>query len=51
MQEDSGGRLMDRKKEKKVKAKVLRVRKKLTVRWKLTEEDREFLRSCNIDPS
>jgi len=41
---------MDQKKEQKVKAKVLRVTKKLSVRWKLTEEDKEFLRSCNIDP-
>ncbi len=41
----------DRKNEKKVKAKVLRVKRKTPVRWELTEEDKEFLISCNIDPS
>jgi hypothetical protein len=42
---------MDREKEKKVKARVLRVKGNAFMRWKLTKEDKEFLRSCNIDPT
>jgi len=42
---------MDREKEKKVKVRMLRVKGKASVRWKLTEEDKEFLRTCNIDPA
>lgn len=42
---------MDRKKEKKVKTKVLRIRQKGSIRWELTEQDVVFLRSCNIDPA
>lgn len=42
---------MDGKKEKKVKTKVLRVRKEVSIRWELTEQDEVFLRSCNIDPA
>jgi len=42
---------MDPKKEKKVRTKVLRAKKKASIRWELTEQDEVFLRSCNIDPS
>lgn len=42
---------MDRKNEKKVKTKVLRVKREAPVRWELTQEDEDFLLSCNIDPT
>ncbi len=44
---------MDGKDKDKARAQTKAVEKRPlpTIEWKLTEEDKDFLRSCNIRPS
>ena len=42
--------MMERKDEQKKSTTVATEETDSGVRWELTREDREFLRSCNISP-
>lgn len=41
---------MERKEKQVQPPRILDERARSAVRWELTEEDKAFLRSCNINP-